>query len=55
MIDPNGDPEKFLKGARKLVGGMTIERVAAFAGEKISKEMLYHVNEELNKIDKPTK
>lgn len=53
--DGERDPEKFLKGVRKLIGGMTIERIANFAGDKISPEMLYHVNEELNKIDKPEK
>ena len=51
--DGEHDPEKFLKGARKLIGGMSIERIANFAGDKIPMEMLYHVNEELNKIDKP--
>ena len=56
-MSPNGDhdPEKFLKGTRKLIGGMTIERIANFAGDKISMEMLYFVNTELNKIDKPEK
>ena len=52
-MDPNAEPEKFLKTAKGLCGGMSIERVAAFAGDKISKEMLYKINEELNKIDKP--
>ena len=52
-IDPNADPDAFLKNARKLVGGMTITRIAGLAQDKISQEMLYKVNTLLNEIDKP--
>ena len=57
MMSPNGDhdAEKFLKSSRKLIGGMSIERIANFAGDKIPQEMLFNINEELNKIDKPSK
>ena len=57
MMAPNGDhdPEKFLQSSRKLIGGMTIERISHFAGDRIPPEMLFRVNEELNKIDKPEK
>ena len=57
LMNPNGenDPEKFLKSSRKLIGGMSIERIANFAGDKMPQELLYHVSEELNKIDKPEK
>ncbi len=55
-MSPNGDhdPEKFLKNTKKLIGGMTVERIANFAGDKISQEMLFNINEALNKIDKPS-
>ena len=47
------EPADFLKSTRKLIGGMSIERIASMAGDKLPQEMLYKVNVELNKIDKP--
>ena len=40
------------KSLFRLAGSMTIERIAGMAGGKITPEILYHVNEELNKIPK---
>lgn len=40
------------KGLFKLASSMTIERIAGMAGGKITPEILYYVNEELNKIPK---
>lgn len=36
----------------KLAGGMSIERIAGMANGMITQELLYYVNEELNKISK---
>lgn len=50
----NGDGSfKISPSLFKLVGGMTIERIASMAGDKLTDEMLWQVNEELNKIKKP--
>lgn len=43
---------KIPKGMLKLVGGMTIERIAGMAGDKVTPEILFEVNEMLNKIKK---
>lgn len=53
--DGQGGEVKISKGMIKLVGGMTIERIAGMAGDKLTPEMLYEVNEMLNKIKKPSK
>lgn len=45
-------PFQVSKGLFKLAGGMTIERIAGMASGMISTEMLFYVNEELNKISK---
>ncbi len=58
MAGPDGEQSgevKIPKNMLKLVGGMTIERIAGMAGDKLTPEMLYEVNEMLNKIKKPEK
>ncbi len=55
MSSGDGKPIKISEGMFKLVGGMTIERIAGMAGEKLTPDVLYAVNEQLNKIKKPTK
>jgi beta-galactosidase len=58
MAGPEGEQKgevKISKGMMKLVGGMTIERIAGMAGDKLTPDMLYEVNEMLNKIQKPAK
>ena len=50
-----GGEIKFNKNMLKLVGGMTIERIAGMAGDKVTTDMLFEVNEMLNKIKKPIK
>ena len=44
---------KISKGMMKLAGGMTIERIAGMAGDKVTPDVLFEVNEMLNKIKKP--
>jgi hypothetical protein len=44
---------KISKGMMKLAGGMTIERIAGMAGDKVTADVLFEVNEMLNKIKKP--
>ncbi len=39
----------------KLASSMTIERIAGLAGDKVTADMLFEVNERLNKIKKPQK
>lgn len=51
----SGGEIKISKGMLKMVGGMTIERIAGMIGDKVSAEMIYEVNEMLNKIAKPGK
>ena len=46
---------KISKGMMKLAGGMTIERIAGMAGDKVTPDVLFEVNEMLNKIQKPAK
>lgn len=46
---------KISKGMMKLASSMTIERIAGLAGDKVTAEMLFEVNEMLNKIKKPQK
>lgn len=53
--DGQGGEVKISKGMMKLAGGMTIERIAGMAGDRLTPEMLYEVNEMLNKIKKPSK
>ena len=48
----DGNAEKFVKSARLLLDNMTIERIAGLAGDKISEDVLYALNVELNKITK---
>lgn len=58
MASPDGEKKgevKISKGMIKLVSGMTIERIAGMAGDKVTSDMLFEVNEMLNKIAKPTK
>ncbi len=58
MAGPDGEQSgevKIPKNMLKLVGGMTIERIAGMAGDKLTPEMLYEVNCMLNKIEKPAK
>ncbi len=43
---------KINKGLIRLVSGMPIERIASMAGDKVTTEMLYEINVELNKIKK---
>lgn len=45
-------PFQISKNVFKLASSMTIERIAGMAGGKITPEILFHVNEELNKIPK---
>ncbi len=57
-MNSHGDGEgkgdfKISKGMIKLVGGMTIERIAGMAGDKVPAEMIFKVNEMLNQIKKP--
>lgn len=53
MMSKEGEGQvKLSPSMLKLVGGMTIERIAAMAGDKISTEMLFEANEALNKIKK---
>ena len=44
---------KISKGMMKLASSMTIERIAGLAGDKVTADMLFEVNERLNKIKKP--
>ena len=44
---------KISKGMMKLAGSMTIERIAGMAGDKVTPDVLFEVNEMLNKIKKP--
>ncbi len=53
--DGEGGDFKVSKGMIKLVSGMTIERIAGMAGDKVTPELLFEVNEMLNKIEKPKK
>ena len=56
LAGPDGEKSKGFKvpkGMLKLVGGMTIERIAGMVGDKVSPEILFEVNEMLNKIKKP--
>ena len=46
---------KISKGMMKLASSMTIERIAGLAGDKVTADMLFEVNEMLNKIKKPQK
>ncbi len=46
---------KISKSMIKLVSGMTIERIAGMAGDKVTPDLLFEVNEMLNKIEKPAK
>ena len=46
---------KISKGMMKLASSMTIERIAGLAGDKVTADMLFEVNERLNKIKKPQK
>lgn len=60
MMTASADGEKkgevkISKGMIKLVSGMTIERIAGMAGDKVTPELLFEVNEMLNKIEKPAK
>lgn len=45
-------PISMNKSVLKLAGSMSIERIAGMANGMISQEMLYQINEELNKISK---
>lgn len=51
----DGSPVKLSDNLFKLAGSMSIERIAGMAGDKITPEILYQVNEMLNKIPKPKK
>lgn len=56
MSGPDGESKgevKISKGMMKLAGGMTIERIAGMAGDKVTPDVLFEVNEMLNKIKKP--
>lgn len=53
--DGEGGEFKVSKGMIKLVSGMTIERIAGMAGDKVTPDLLFEVNEMLNKIEKPKK
>ena len=56
MSGPDGQSKgevKISKGMMKLAGGMTIERIAGMAGDKVTPDVLFEVNEMLNKIKKP--
>ena len=58
MSGPDGESKgevKISKGMMKLAGGMTIERIAGMAGDKVTPDVLFEVNEMLNKIKKPQK
>lgn len=46
---------KISKSMMKLASSMTIERIAGLAGDKVTADMLFEVNERLNKIKKPQK
>lgn len=46
---------KISKSMMKLASSMTIERIAGLAGDKVTADMLFEVNEMLNKIKKPQK
>ena len=51
----DGSPVKLSDNLFKLAGSMSIERIAGMAGDKVTPEILYQVNEMLNKIPKPKK
>lgn len=56
MAGPDSESKgevKISKGMMKLAGGMTIERIAGMAGDKVTPDVLFEVNEMLNKIKKP--
>ncbi len=48
----NEPPMKISKTMLKLVSGRTIENIAGLAGDRITQELLFKANEELNKISK---
>lgn len=55
MSGPDGEAKgevKISKGMMKLASSMTIERIAGLAGDKVTADMLFEVNEMLNKIKK---
>ncbi len=55
MSDPNNSQGKveIPKSMLKLAGGMSIEKIAKMTGDKLTPEMLFEINEKLNKIKKP--